>query len=314
MSPVVAMDPADDARHPLEHKPDARESLAFVVGIPEAEVAFIAYTWVNDASQAGSALAVFGPGVGGDPIFEVVDGIDVPRDMGFDAWQVGAITVRHGKPLVEASIDFAGEAASVSYTFEGMHEAYNYGQAPGGCPWYLADDRFEQSGWVKGVLRIGDREIPFEQTGHRDHSWGTRNWGAIQHWKWIWAQTPDGTAVHAIETFGLGKREVLGYVHKDGVIAEVVGLEDDAYDLDPRIMHSEYRGVLIDDAGRRTAMTYRGHSNFVFPVSANCTMHEVAMVATIDGVDGIGHVEMGWPRQYLEDAQADAGITAHYAR
>ena len=221
---MKSLDPAHDARHRLDHTPNARESLAFVVGIAEAQVAFIAYTWVNDQSRAGAALAVFGPGVGGEPIFEACDGIEVPREMGFDSWSVGPMTVRHGEPLVGAEIAFAGERASVSYRFSGMHDAYNYGQSPGGCPWYLADDRFEQSGWVTGTLTIGDREIPFDQTGHRDHSWGTRNWGAIQHWKWIWAQTPAGAAVHVIETIGLGERRVIGYVHKDGVTAEVTAL------------------------------------------------------------------------------------------
>ncbi|MHB8692786.1 MAG: DUF7064 domain-containing protein [Solirubrobacteraceae bacterium] len=307
-----AMDPADDARHTLEEKPHARESLAFVVGIPSEQVAFIAYTWVGAESKAGCALAVFGPGVGSDPVFEHADGIDVPRDMGFDAWEVGPMTVRHGTPLVSAEIAFAGERASVSYAFDGMHDAYNYAQSSGGCPWYLADDRFEQSGWVKGTLTIGSRTIAFDQTGHRDHSWGTRNWGAIQHWKWLWAQTPAGSAVHIIETIGLGDRKVIGYVHKDGEMAGVTGLRGANYDLDAQIMHSRYSGTLTDDAGRETTMTYTGHSNFVFPVSPEATMHEVACTATIDGVDGIGHVEMGWPRDYLERAQADPGIKARF--
>ena len=53
------------------------------------------------------------------------------------------MTVKHGEPLNTAEIAFAGRQASVSYTFEGMHPAYNYGAHPEGCPWYLADDR----GW-----------------------------------------------------------------------------------------------------------------------------------------------------------------------
>jgi hypothetical protein len=309
---MKTMDPADDARHALAEKPHARESLAFVVGIPTEQVAFIAYTWVNDESKAGCALAVFGPGVGGDPVFEHADGLEVPREMGFDAWNVAPMTVRHTAPLLSAEIAFAGERASVSYTFEGMHDAYNYGQSPGGCPWYLADDRFEQSGRVTGTLTIGDRSMPFDQTGHRDHSWGTRNWGAIQHWKWIWAQTPVGAAVHILESFGLGERRVIGYVHKDGKMAEVTGLRDAEFDLDAQLMHSRYSGRLIDDAGRETTMTYAGHSAFVFPVSPEATMHEVACTATIDGVDAIGHVEMGWPNDYLNRAQADPGITARF--
>lgn len=309
---IQPLDPVNDARHELVDQPNARESLAFVVGIAEAQCAFIAYTWVNAESKAGSALAVFGPGVGDEPVFEHADGIPVPADQGFDDWRAGAITVRHGEPLKQASIAFAGEHASVDYTFEGMHDAYNYGQHPSGCPWYLADDRFEQSGRVKGTLTIGDRVVEFDQTGHRDHSWGTRNWGAIQHWKWIWAQTPEGSAVHILESFGLGVREVHGYVHKDGVIAEVVGLKDATFDIGPDLFHKDYAATLVDNEGRETTMTYRPHSRFAFPVSPEATMHEVSMIATIDGVEGPGHVEMGWPNDYLKRAQADPGIAARF--
>ena len=77
-------------------------------------------------------------------------------------------------------------------------------------------------------------------------------------------------------------------------------------------MHSRFSGALVDDAGRRTEMRYAAHSRFVFPVSPECTMHEVSMVAEIDGVTGPGHVEMGWPSDYLARAQSDPGIRARF--
>jgi hypothetical protein len=306
--PFTPIDPVHDARHVLADTPNARESLAFVVGIPEARAAFIAYTWVNALSEAGAALAVFGPGIGREtPVFEAVDGLEV-GDLGFADWKVGPMRVRHDEPLHSAEISFAGTDASVSYTFTGMHPAYNYGAHPDGCPWYLAEDRYEQSGHVHGTLRIGERVIAFDSTGHRDHSWGTRNWGAIQHWKWIWAQTPAGAAVHLLETFGLGRRQTFGYVFKGGTMAEITDVTEASFDLTPDLMHEQYSATVRDDLERTTTITCRGHSAFVFPVSPEATMHEVAMHATIDGVAGPGHVEMGWPNDYLARAQGDEGV------
>jgi hypothetical protein len=158
---------------------------------------------------------------------------------------------------------------------------------------------------------VAGRTIAFDTTGHRDHSWGTRNWGAIQHWKWILVQTPAGDAVHLMETVGLGEHRVLGYVFKGGTFAGITGVSDLAYDLRPDLMHTSLASTVHDDAGRDTALRFEAAAEFVFPVSPTCTMHEVAMRASIDGVPGPGHVEMGWPLDYLERAQADPGVAAH---
>jgi hypothetical protein len=254
---------------------------------------------------------VFGPAVGDTPVFDVVDGIDVPADMGFDDWKVGGITVHHRDPLQGADVTFEGADASLAYRFDAIHPAYAYGANAGGCPWYLAADRFEQSGTVSGSVTVGGRTIDYDATGHRDHSWGTRNWGAIQHWKWILAQTGDDVGVHVMETVALGERRVFGYVSKGRVHAEVTGIEDLRFELDPDLMHRSVDLVAVDDAGRRTELSFRRATRFVFPVSPTCTMHEVSMHATVDGVAGPGHVEMGWPKAYLEQAQADEGVRSH---
>jgi hypothetical protein len=298
-----------DARHHLAVR-DARESLAFVLPLPGEGLGVIAYTWVNGAGNAGSLLGVFGPGLDGEPVTEVVDGRDVPREMGFDDWCVGGMRVQLGEPLWSAHIDFAGEQLDLDYHFEGMHPAYAYGGHADGCPWYLADDRFEQSGTAKGVLRIGDRQIPFTTTTHRDHSWGTRNWGAPQHWKWVLAQAGPEVGVHFISATALGRTDLRGYVHKDGVTAEVIALEEEDFVLGPDLMHRSYEVELLDDADRTTTLCLVARAAYPFLVSPALTLNEVAMEALVDGQPGVGHVEMAWTNEYLDRARGDAGIVA----
>jgi hypothetical protein len=94
--PIEELHPRYENRHVFfdgsAHE-DYRESLAFLMPLPEEGLGVIGYTWVHAQGQdgqgrAGSMAVVYGPGVP-EPVFDVADGILVPDDMGFDKWQVG---------------------------------------------------------------------------------------------------------------------------------------------------------------------------------------------------------------------------------
>lgn len=293
------LDPIHDSRHFLRDDPHARESLVFMLQLPEQDIAAFVYTWVNGESKAGAAFCAYGPGVGGDPIFEVVDGIPVPREQGFNDWRVGKVHVAHGAALQVADLSYAGENVSLEYHFEASHPAYNYGSNVGGCPDWLADDRFEQAGRVRGVLRLGEREIAFDTMGHRDHSWGTRDWGVAQHWKWLEAQTGPDTSVHFYDIQALGRNILRGYVQRDGEIAEVTAV-DVTFQHDDKLRHTGMQAVVLDELGRSTRVTGTTYALFEFPVSPLATLNEGSMTVEIDGVKGVGHVEMCWPKSYLD--------------
>src|SRR3546814_5597958 len=100
-----------------------------------------------------------------------------------------------------------------------------YSTHAGGCPPYAADDRIEQSGRITGTLRIGDRVIDIRTMGHRDHSWGTRDWGALHFYRWLQSQAGEDMSVHFWEFYALGERQLRGYVCKDGLMAEITTLD-----------------------------------------------------------------------------------------
>src|SRR3546814_2741212 len=68
VEPDMEIDVVHDGRHKLPDVAMGRESIPYIVVLPEHQIAFFTYTWVSKDSVAGAALAVFGPGVGGDPI------------------------------------------------------------------------------------------------------------------------------------------------------------------------------------------------------------------------------------------------------
>ncbi|NMG56041.1 DUF7064 domain-containing protein [Aromatoleum aromaticum] len=295
----TSLDLAHDARHRLRSDALARESLVFMLQLPESGLAAFVYTWANGLGKAGSAFVVYGPEVG-EVVTDFIDGAPVSDEQGFDDWQVGKITVRHGKPFETADVIVApGGRASLEYCFEAVHPPYNYGSHRDGCPGWVADDRIEQSGRVTGVLTLDGREIPFDTMGHRDHSWGTRDWYFSQHWKWLEAQSGPDLVVHFWEVEALGRKVLRGYVLRDGLMAEVTGV-DVSFEHDARLAHTAVFADVRDELGRSVRVEGRTFALYPFVVNPQVMLNEGSMSVTIDDKPGVGHVEMCWLSAYLD--------------
>ena len=79
--------------------------------------------------------------------------------------------------------------------------------------------RYEIPCRVTGTVRVGDEEIAFAGPGQRDHSWGARDWWALD-WMWSALHFEDGTRTHAVgvpQIPGYG----VGYVQRDGELTEI---------------------------------------------------------------------------------------------
>jgi hypothetical protein len=79
--------------------------------------------------------------------------------------------------------------------------------------------RYEIPCRVSGTVRVGDEQLAFEGPGQRDHSWGSRDWWAVD-WMWSGLHLGDGTHLHAVgvpQMPGYG----VGYVQRDGSLSEV---------------------------------------------------------------------------------------------
>ena len=82
--------------------------------------------------------------------------------------------------------------------------------------------RYEIPCRVSGVVRVDGEEIEFAGPGQRDHSWGARDWFAVD-WMWSGLHLDDGTHVHAVgvpQMPGLG----VGYVQQEGAVTEIESL------------------------------------------------------------------------------------------
>lgn len=61
----------------------------------------------------------------------------------------------------------------------------------------LAPAHFEQCGVVRGTVSINGRRREVEGLGHRDKSWGARDWDGIIGWEWLTAQFGEDLAFNA---------------------------------------------------------------------------------------------------------------------
>lgn len=297
-SDVPELDDEHDNRHLLDGSELSRESLAFIIQEPSSGIGGFLYTWVNGAGKAGAALCLFGQAIGAKPIFEACDGIDVPTTMDFKNWQVGGLSLQLHDALKTATVRYKSDQVEVEYDFTALHQAYAYSAHPQGCPAWMADDRFEQQGKIKGRIVTANSEIEFEALSLRDHSWGTRDWGVNQHWKWVHVQSGEAYGVHFWKLFALGKAHLCGYVIRDGHMAQVTQVIEQFScheGLVPRAVSAE----VTDSAGRVTQISAEVIQAFPFKVHELITLFECPMRATIEGQQGNGWMEMMWPNDLI---------------
>lgn len=302
--PDMVIDPANDGRHKLPNVAHGRESIPYIVVLPDEQIAFFTYTWVSADSVAGAAFAVFGPGVGGDPIQQRLADRPVPTDMDFDQWVIDGFSMKQDLQMDKAHVRWETPEAMVEFDFEAFHPAYAYGSDPRGCPSYCATDRIEQAGSVKGTLRLGDRVIEFDATGHRDHSWGTRDWIPFQQYEWFVGQVGTETSVHFWRFNALGKEQVRGYVFKDGIMSRVATVKVDV-DYDDQYWQTGYVADIVDEAGRKTRVETEVFGTYTLVPDPALSLNESGGRSKIDGKAGVGWMECAWPTSYLEHIRAN---------
>ncbi|MET0887382.1 MAG: hypothetical protein ABWX92_13130 [Mycetocola sp.] len=304
--PIVEADEGFEDRHVFfdaDAHPDYRESLAYLLPLPQLGLGIIYYTWVhslgeNGQGRAGSMMVVYGPGVP-EPIFEVVDRVFIPDSMTLQDWEVGPAKMRLDHDMMGGRLRFDSDVLQLDVEFVGLNPSFGFMANRNGCPAWLASDRAEQSVRYSGSLRVGEGTHAIDDYGHRDHSWGNRDWGGATHWKWWNIIGDEGIAIHVMELQAFGTTTLHGYVQKDGQIAAVLTLDPDIT-FDDRFMQTDIAATITDDEGRTTQIHTWYGADLAWPVSEFLTLHEASMFATIDGKPGRAYMEIAWPPAYAD--------------
>jgi hypothetical protein len=288
----------DDLRHRAPVGERMRDSLFWNLIVPEEQLGLQVYTFVNHRGRAGYNVVVWGGAR--EPIVLQHLG-QVADDADFDDWSLAGLEVRQPELRRTAEVRFARDDVRLEYDFEALHEAFSYRQNPGGLPAWFARDRFEQAGRVTGVLEVAGRAVEFDRIAHRDHSWGARDWGAPQHWKWLLAHTPSGRALNAFVWIARGEWGFNGYVLRDG---EPVAIEriDHRASYDEGMDQTRLEATIVDVEGVTTELTLDSFGAVRMPHDDpfGTVIIEAACRATIDGEAGGGQFETHWPLKYID--------------
>ncbi|MGQ4600928.1 DUF7064 domain-containing protein [Nocardia sp. R6R-6] len=291
--------PDDDLRHRPAPGAKMRDSLFWQLTMPEEQLGLQIYLYLTDRGRTGYNVVVWGPDE--QPVArELAQGV-VASGMDLDDFEFEHLTVRQPELRRTAQVGFTSANVRLQYEFEAIHDAFSYRQNPDGLPSWFAENRLEQTGHVTGFLEIGDRRIELDRKGHRDHSWGPRDWGVPHHWKWIIAYTESGRAVNGWIWIAKGEWGFAGYVLKDGVTIPVSHIEaKTGYDRD--MAQRSLDAVFVDITGGRTHLTMERFGLFRLPTndSMATVISEAACAAVIDGEPGAGQFETHWPAGYLQ--------------
>lgn len=278
----------------IEH---GRESFVWAVPLPEHDLIWYIYLWRTGATgKWGRFVTVGGAGSLAPLVFDVIDGVEAGSDDLQDL-TVAGLRIEQPGPIGRSTVSFASE--EVRFVLETSPRTVPFSWHDGlcGCPEWAAADRYEVSTTTSGWIEVDGQRIEFASYGHHDHSWGGRDWRALQHWKWINVGTPD-VAIHAWESHALGERQVNGYVWRKGSLAPIASLEVHG-SLGPALDFTASRLVAVDTDQRVTEvdLDVRGRSRVAV---SHLSMTETAARATIDGQVGAAVIEYAFPAAYVD--------------
>jgi hypothetical protein len=303
--PDPGFGPQDDRRHrPAEPGGRMRDSLFWEMIMPDERLGLQVYLYLTDRGKAGFNVVVWGPDE--EPVAVDLGGGTVPDDMDLDDFHLHGLAVRQPELRRTAEVTYTSEKIRLEYRFEGIHDAFSYRSNPDGLPEWFAANRLEQTGRVSGFLEVASqkgsrRRIDWDRRmGHRDHSWGTRDWGAPHHWKWFVAYTDSGRAVNGWIWIARGEWGFAGCVVRDGATVPVAHIEQHATYRDD-MSQQRLEATLVDTAGGRTVVTFDRFGLVRLPADerTGTEIWESACDATIDGEPAAGQWETRWPRDYL---------------
>jgi hypothetical protein len=273
----------DDLRHDLSGSRKGRESLFWLMPLPDENLMLLVYVWLYADGSAGRFVIIGENDPKAAPVYDVQDGLTFVGDD-LDKCSIGGLEIRLPELLRASELSYDTEQAGFDLRFEAIHP-----------------------------LRVGDRNIDIDTTAHRDHSWGTRDWALMQQWQWINVQDVVGTTVNAYTNVVLGERTVNGYLYRDGQVRPLVEVST-APDLGPDFhqngLHAEFT-----DADGRTAVLDATRNSAVRLDFGNSPLliNEIGCRGTLDGRPVPVLYEIGWDGTYIRRLMkraAGAGATS----
>ncbi|TPG36510.1 DUF7064 domain-containing protein [Mycolicibacterium hodleri] len=291
---------ADDLRHRSVAGERTRDSLFWQLTMPEHQLGLQVYLYLSGSGKAGYNVCVWGPEP--RPLVSHQHSGKIPDHADLDEFSFGGLTLTQPQLRKSCTLTYHHDDVHIEYEFTGIHDAFSYHANPDGLPAWFAVNRIEQTGRVRGGVEVAGRSIAWDdQMGHRDHSWGVRDWGVPQHWKWLVAYTDSGRVINGWIWIAQGEWGFAGYVVRDGVTLPVHHIEHHA-EYDEQMRQRALRATFVDVEGSRSELQLDVFGVIELPTHdrLQTVIREGACSAVIDGESGAGQFETHWQGGYLD--------------
>ena len=166
--------------------------------------------------------------------------------------RVGNLTYHCLDPLLRWRLTFEDATVQMAVEWEAFSPVYQWPFPPG----TTVEDvprHIEQSGWVRGTVRIGNERIALDRAyGHRDHSWGgERDWSKMHHWYYSSGEMDEDLSFNAVKVWFTEDSFITIGCLWDG--NETLGLEalDVECKIDPALGQQTEGVVTLRDARQR---------------------------------------------------------------
>ncbi|OZC29697.1 DUF7064 domain-containing protein [Gordonia polyisoprenivorans] len=287
---------ADEQMHPPTDQRSWQESYYFNWADVDGRSFGLTRIGLNPADGTADALLILVrdgrleyvyPGVG---IAVTAEERSVPAERGLT---VGRLAYTMREPFQRWRIELSGRTkVALTWTAAGPpHDFSALRDASDGA------HHFEQVGTVEGTVSIGGRTRHVEALGHRDKSWGVRDWASVAGWEWLTAQFGSDFAFNATLALLAGSDDPAGFVFRDGENRAVTAIDVD-YTWGRRSHVPETARIsLCDEDGTTYAITATAITQVPLVKKGLFLQETHARFETVvDGVPRTGHgvLEHAW--------------------
>ncbi|MBZ5540011.1 MAG: hypothetical protein LAN61_05755 [Acidobacteriia bacterium] len=215
-------------------------------------------------------------------------------DSDWDAIEVSGFSIRTLKTMKQYALSFHNPELQFDVTWQAATPVFDYKDCFAPLPPSLASAHYEQSGQVSGNLLYEGRSYAIEGAGHRDHSWGVRDWEGFRSWIAFMAPFGGGSFLH-VEQFdeqntGLTRH---GFLYHEG---KNIALKDADIELDflaGRRFPHRFLMRIEDVQGHIIPVV--GEVRVIAPLAfGRCTVGESFGTFTCGGVTTAGIIEYGF--------------------
>jgi len=287
----MPMTDADERRHPVEDPNEHwSDSLYFFGHDNDTSTCFL--TRIGILANQPGATAILLAWLDGKPAYGYYRAIEELPPGDWDVTTVGGLTYRMLASQQGWSIKLDDGDDQMFVEFDGFTPCFNYSDNAAALPKAVAWGHYEQSGTMRGDIRLGGHSIAFNGVSQRDHSWGFRQWDGVREWHWVSGVFGTRRSFNLFQVVdAAGGVTANGYVFDGGTVHPIVRADRRTKEGEERVPESYELTLEVEGGGSFEFIAER--SQPAVPLRPGTTvLQEAPMRIVSGGLDGVGIYEL----------------------